>query len=409
MLRRTLGGDFYRGEDDDSSMLRRRRTLKMMTSSDDDDEENDSISSSTFWMKDAMNLSPEDTTTATDDFSVPSILEPGLAGFSVHPQLGFCAILASSFNNNDTKHQSFTYVVLSPQDTDRVQSPEALTMVQLAGGLDLGTAILPPDLVPRLVHEAFVMEQEEEEEEKSESDGSSSSVPSIDDLRPRVSLSSVLVEPNPDWCWKNDSSNASNNHHPDGSNSKNDQKKRNAERSAAIAKSAPQVLQAVQKLPGITDSCTLEDIINGMEEHGSPNDGSLSRDGFSQLLQTLRSKQDKVEEPRVSMKLQVSILSGDSISVKSISCSPLQGIGMSLRYKVPLELSEECWKNTNTNTSTDNNDEETKNCYCWNVVPHLQNMFPAFRPIQELQEDARIMDGFIPSMYQKAIQNDDKV
>ena len=36
--------------------------------------------------------------------------------------------------------------------------------------------------------------------------------------------------------------------------------------------------------------------------------------------------------------------------------------------------------------------------------------FPLFRPVRELYEDAKAMDGFIPSMYQKAkdLDNEDK-
>ena len=106
-------------------------------------------------MKDAMGSINEE-----EEFAIPT-LSSGIAGFSVDPQLGFCAVLASDSGNR------FTYTVVSPIDKARVSSPEALTLVQLAGGLDLGTAILPPDALARMTAE--------------EMDGTT-----IQDLRPRI-------------------------------------------------------------------------------------------------------------------------------------------------------------------------------------------------------------------------------
>jgi hypothetical protein len=69
----------------------------------------------------------------------------GLSGFSTDDELGFVAILTSA----DRKKSA--HVVVSPVDKQQVQSAEALCMVQLSGGMDLGTAVLPPDLLSQLV------------------------------------------------------------------------------------------------------------------------------------------------------------------------------------------------------------------------------------------------------------------
>jgi hypothetical protein len=314
-------------------------------------------------MKDAMGNTNEE----VEDASSPErplipTLSSGIAGFAVDPQLGFCAILASDSGNR------FTYTVVSPIDKARVSSPEALTLVQLAGGLDLGTAVLPPDALARLTAE--------------EMDGT------IQDLRPRISLLGVDCLPNMDTprsYTKQQSDNKI-----DVPNS--------PERDQAIQSNAPKVLAAVRNLPGLTDA-TLDGVVEGMQIHADVSGEITTSQSFSELLQTLRTKNTFMAPSKVKFELQVSIPSlqefgkGFRITEERIPAPIFEALGLSLRYKVPLVVSEECLAGEDSYDAS-----------------QILKRFSAFRPIRELYEDAKVMDRFIPGMYSKAnLDNEQKM
>jgi hypothetical protein len=322
----------------------------------------DQESSDRSWIKDAMGNTDEEVEDANspERQNLIPTLSSGIAGFSVDPQLGFCAVLASDSGNR------FTYTVVSPIDKARVSSPEALTLVQLAGGLDLGTAVLPPDALARLTAE--------------ERDGSTST---IQDLRLRISLLGVDCLPNMDAPRSSTKHQSSYNktdvpHSP--------------ERDQAIQFNAPKVLAPVKNLPGLTDA-TLDDVVEGMQIHADVSGEILTSLSFSELLQTLRTKNTFMAPSKVKFELQVSVISGDGITEERIPATTFEALGLSLRYKVPLVVSEECL------AGKDGYD-----------ASQILKRFSAFRPIRELYEDAKVMDGFIPSMYSKTtLDNEQKM
>jgi hypothetical protein len=309
-------------------------------------------------MKDAMGNTNEE----AEDASSPErplipTLSSGIAGFSVDPQLGFCVVLASDSGDR------FTYTVVSPIDKARVSSPEALTLVQLAGGLDLGTAILPPDTLARLTAE--------------EMDGT------IQDLRPRISLLGVDCLPNMD-APRSYTKQQSGDNKIDVPNS--------PERDQAIQSNAPKVLAAVRNLPGLTDA-TKEDVKEAMQIHANVSGEITTSQSFSELLQTLRNKNSYMPPSKVNFELQVSIISGDGITKERIPAPALEALGLSLRYKVPLVVSEECLAGEDSYDAS-----------------QILKRFSAFRPIRELYEDAKVMDRFIPGMFRKAnLDNEEKM
>ena len=319
-------------------------------------------------------------------------LQPGIAGFAVDPDLGCVSILVGGNdddqdkddNDNNKQQQRGQYwvpVVVSPVDKDRIKSPEALTCVQLAGGLDLGTAILPPDSLAKLVVDHKIDEH----------DGSDEAIEryTVNSLRSRISLSKVTMIPNPD---SNDESN-------DLSIKKKkniDEEEQNVpttpEREQSIQDTFPKVEKAVKSLPGLEESTT-DSVLKAMRCY-SDSKGMIDRKAFSSILDALRiSNTPSLTSPSPIFQLEVSIIDEDGISQVVVNTTnAMIGLGLAMRYKVIVQVEEK-----------DNHKQGE------NGVDALLERFPAFRPIQELNEDSKIMDGFIPSMYGKArLDNDMK-
>jgi len=286
--------------------------------------------------------------------------KPGISGFAVDPGRGFVAVMVGG--------DRAIYTVVSPRDKTDVRSAEALTLVQLSGGLDLGTPILPPDILARLV--ADEMETAD-----------------VREMRPKVKLLRVDVVPSPYY----------------GSFAEEDTKDTSSvtatpqstpERDANIESQAAKVLEAVNKLPGLNGEASLEQVEVGLRLHADES-GQLDRDGFMALLDTLRNEINVMEPSKVKFKLLVSVNDDDGGNERELEIaapSAVVAIGLALRYKVEVVVSEEC--------QVEGFD-----------VMEIPSRFPNFRPIQQLYEDAKIMDGFIPSMFSrhKAPDNDDKV
>jgi hypothetical protein len=325
-----------------------RQVTAIQAAKDADNDINDNHKKSDLsWLREAMDI--------------PSPLEPdglvlreakqGISGFAVDPLRGFVVVLVGGDRATDA--------VVSPQDKQQVRSAEALCLVQLAGGLDLGTPVLPPDLLARIVAE--------------ELDGD------IDarELRRKVKLRRVNVI----------------------ANQEEDTQKRESVvvppppqdstpgREAAIQEQAPKVMAAVKKLPGLGD-CTLEQVVEGMKAYADET-GQVNREGFGDLLHTLRSQINFMEPSKVKFVLVVEY-EGEELLIPSPSV--VAGVGLALRYKVDVVVDEDC--------QMDGFD-----------VVEIASRFPAFRPLKELEEDAKIMDGFIPAMFKEATapDNEDKM
>jgi len=303
------------------------------------------------WLRNAMDSSEA---LMEPDGLVVVETNPGISGFAVDPDRGFVVILVGGGDRA-------TYAVVSPRDTTSVRSAEALTLVQLSGGLDLGTPILPPDMLARLV--AVEME-----------------TANVRELRSQVKLLRADVTPNPDPPTeeKNKASAPPQSSAP--------------ERNASIKVQAPKVLEAVNELPGLNGEATLALVEEGLRMHSDAS-GKLDRDGFMGLLETLRNKLNTMELSKVQFHLVASLHNnGETKELEIKAPSAVVAVGLALRYKVDVVVSNEC--------QVEGFD-----------VLEIPSRFPNFRPIKQLYEDAKIMDGFIPSMFgkAKAPENDDKM
>ena len=229
--------------------LRQASSFSLGGSSDNADKDSTAEDNANLdWLRDAMNMpSPME-----PDGLVMVKAQPGVAGFAVDPDRGFVVVLVGDeASNNDDRA---TYAVISPKDKQRVRSPEALTLVQLAGGLDLGTPVLPPDILAKLVAD--------------EMNGEEVSSPAmVRDLRDKVKLRRVDVvahdgiaedETNLDDDEPTSSTAAT----PITLSSSS------PKRDAVIEEQSAKVTASVIRLPGLED-CTAEQVEQAMQARGS--------------------------------------------------------------------------------------------------------------------------------------------
>lgn len=362
------------GNDDEDNS----REKDIENQSDVDKQEND-IS----WLKNAMSKDIPSELLSTESNYSPKLpkFESGLAGFAVDPELGFVSILLGE----DPRPEKFTFAVMSPTDINNVSSAEALCLVQLAGGLDLGAAVLPPEALARIVSEAL---------EESEEDTEILPFDSVEALRSRVSLLGVIAKTNERYT-PNDSQESAKSKEYKKINRTTDVA-HSAIRDEAIRVSAPKILSAVKNLPGL-GKVTLSDILEALKLH-SDSDGNLNRDEFSQVLGTLRHQLSRtmIKDQKVKFQLTVSI-SSDKDDVSELKLLNIEdvpaflAVALSLRYKVKISVPDDC-------LSQQDNDQ------------NVMDRFPAFKPIQELVKDAQSISGSISSMFfkQSAPNNDDK-
>jgi hypothetical protein len=330
-------------------------------------------------MKEAMGTDSEDDQALTPKDQDPLPLQSGISGFAVDEELGFvCVLSPDDAEEDDTisaNNEKFVYAVVSPTDKNKLSSAEGLCLVQLAGGLDLGAAVFPPETLARLV----AAELDEEEI-------------NVEELRSKVNLLGVTVLKNDRYAPKKDT------------NEKDEmgggETESSPERDAKIEEASPGMLPAVRNLPGLAE-ITLEQIVAAMKRHADAN-GKLDREGFSELLGTLRggNASNRIDDQKVKFRITAILKDDDNSSSPSklvdVDQVPaFQAIALSLRYKVKVTVSEDCF-------DYDDDDE--------GVAGGVLSRFPAFKPSQELVEDAQVMDGFISSMFFKKNppKNDDK-
>lgn len=297
------------------------------------------------WLDDAMGEFKEE---ETGQRSIS--LTSGIAGFSIDPDVGFVAILA----NNDKR---WTPVLISTVDKDRVKSPEALTCVQLAGGLDLGTAVFPPDQLAKLVAEG--------DNDK------------VQHLRRRVSLSKVLAVPSIEFSEGDDDNNGL----TDVTNNST-QLSSTPERDQMIKYGQNKVFKAIQSLPGLND-VTLDQVFAAMQMHAN-DEGNVDREAFSNILEYLRNPPSLSSSSlsKVKFELLVNILNDDGVKQKTVfTDDAMVALGLSMRYKVKVDTSDDCQL-----------EEESA----------LLERFPVFQSKYELYEEAKLIEGFIPNTFNKA-------
>ena len=342
-----------------------------------------------------------------------------LVGFAVDPAVGFCAILV--VDDGDNARGGFFPVVISTRDRDQLTSPEALTLVQLAGGLDLGTPILPPDLLAKLV-------TEEEENEDGEDDDTIPAVVAAvaaATVGQRITLTSIEIVLDPTPPTNDDTSNTKGEHEDNDDDDDDDDDDTNvkscssasssSERDTAIRDLLPRLRVAIQGLPGITASCLDETQIETAMQRYADGAGKVNRDAFTKILDMIRRNDPQgggnttPNTSRVTFRLTATIISGTSLrTVQFNTNNAMYAIGLSLRYTIPIQA--KLLPAAAATTSFEEKDAVSSTSSLVSPIDMILEKFPAYRPIYELYEDAKVMDGFIPSMFQqtKKIDNDMK-
>jgi hypothetical protein len=295
------------------------------------------------WLREAMASSD-----AIDPDGVVFVdSKPGISGFAVDNKLGFVVVMVGG--------DRATYAVVSPKDKKQVRSAEALCLVQLAGGLDLGTPVLPPDILARLVADETGQSARElrQQVKLKRVDVLANEMEKVEEEKPETPPAIEMTE----------------------------------ERQANIEVQAPKVFAAINKLSGLTDA-TLEQVVEAMKLFADES-GKLDRPAFTSLLDSIRRALNETKPSKVKFMLTVAL---NDMELKIPAPSPVVAVGLALRYNVDVVVSKEC------------------QIEGFDIV-EISSRFPAFRPIKELEEDARIMDGFIPSMFNEATapKNDDKM
>jgi hypothetical protein len=273
-------------------------------------------------------------------------LQPGLSGFSIHEDLGFVAIFTDSDGTRST------YAAISPLDKYQVQSSEAFCLIQLAGGMDLGTSIFPPHYL-----EQFVAEELESE---------ISSV--FETIRPlsiraipnRYALTQVSVKYNTTIL-------------------PNQVEESSSEQNEKLENTVTQFLISTKNLPGISH-CTRDEVLRAIKLHTN-GDRELDRIAFLAVLDTLRRNSCPKESSRVAFEITVDIYGPQDHPIVIEVTSAFHAIAIALRYNREIKVSRDIFFELNP-----------KDVY---------SRFPKFRNLEEFKEDARIMKQQIPNMYAK--------
>lgn len=291
-----------------------------------------------------------------------SPLREGLAGFAVDPARGFGAVLVSPGEEGGGSGGSrAVFAVVSPRDRTTIMSAEALTLIQLAGGIDVAAAVFPPDALKRA---AFYDEDDEEAEEGGERKGVA-----------RATLVGVEVVLS----------------RTDGGNDGGDVEEAfelppsSPEREAKLSADAPRLLTASRNLPGLAGA-TEADVLAALRIHAD-SEGILDRGAFSEVLDSLRrSLAGEGEDSGVAFVATVAVArdGGAALSTRTVELPAFTALALSMRHKVAVTVSEECAESS-----------------VGFGVDELQERFPAFRPMEELEEDAKAVDGFVPEMFFK--------
>ena len=395
----------------------------------DKDNDNNDVSSDLSWMERAMGTTDRnDESDDNNNDKSTAIIPPGLIGFAVHPKLGFVALIAASDDDHRSdadneancdsvtasKNKRIGYVIISPKDTEYVRSAEGLTLVQLVGGLDLGLAILPPD---KLMNIFFDGDDDNTDDNIGGSSLSSSSSSSPSSSSPRMGLrlerleiiQPSLVASTTDPSTTGDNSNGNPGVGLDSTVKNEASDSESKIRDSNILLNAPAVFSAVQSMPdhalSALSGVDLDDIISAMGTHANGNGKLTNPKSFRDLLDTLRDDERSGgrnnSKVRSSFRLTASVpIDGDDEWRDTITVEikdAFVAIAISIRYGVTVEASTGFLDGVTTVTIKE---EGRENEYL--DASNLDLFFPAFRPLKQLYEDAKVMDGFVPGMFLRA-------
>ena len=193
-------------------------------------------------------------------------------------------------------------VVVSCQDTDVVRSPEALTLLQLIQGIDMGTPLLPPDALQKAYGEA----------------GS-------------VALTEVRVYP-PENAggWGRGAARGGDADLTSGRALDISSDEQMAQREEAIRDRAPDLVKALQTLNVEIDVDRAVDLLRTY----ASEDGSLDRAGFSDALAAARVPVN-LKPPDQSPTFSLVAVTGESVG-KEANVSAFVGLSLHLRHRVPI-------------------------------------------------------------------------
>lgn len=316
-------------------------------------------------------------------------LEPGLAGFAVDPALGFVAVLAEGYgdggdgdgdgNGAGAAFRRWTYAVASPTDRERVGSAEALTLVQLAGGIDVGAAVLPPGALLAAVRD----ELGDEEDGEDAGDG------------PVVAARLVGIravpggEPGPGPGPGRGGQGQPPQPFPSPPPS-------SAERDGRIASDAPRLLESIRNLPGLAGVTTAA-VGDAMLLHADEA-GGVGREEFAAVLAELRSGKagtagggSRGVPPGAAFELRAETRrEGGAVGpvVRWRATGGFQALGLALRYRVPIEVDGDCFEGGGGRDGGGTTTTTEPVAAHGTGTAELLERFPAFRSRRTLREDA---------------------
>jgi hypothetical protein len=228
-----------------------------------------------------------------------SMVESPIAGASVSKD-GFVVFLSYQEQGRYFEQDKLIPLVISPVDTEKVQSPEALTFLQLLQGIDMATPLLPPDALKR---------QYEEEGE--------------------VALSEVHMYPPQDARGTSERG-------PDSQldtdrvlELSGEQQER---RETKIQEKAPDLVKALKTLNLDVD---LDRAVSLLRSHAS-EDGDLDRNAFSTVLAAARVPVNI--QPAGSLPIFTLVALTENSVGREVNVSAFVGLSLHLRHKVPLVI-----------------------------------------------------------------------
>lgn len=276
------------------------------------------------WLKDAM--------------STPSALTFPIHGVTVSPE-GFRVLLTSPGRDRAAP------LVVSSADTDRVQSPKVLTLMQLMSGIDMATPVFPVDVLD----EAFGAKAEGRGHEWP-SDG--------------WALAEVRVAPS------GGDSGGGGGDDSDTTNFRDLLSQDAGEPSKRVlADKAPKLLAALRPLlPGALD---VEQVIDLLRSHGDA-DGNLSREGFSAILAALKNGGGAASQTKTERLATWTLVAAGTTGITA-DVDGFTAMACVARYKAPLVVQGALFSAGNGISIG---------------ADEVLSTFPSIRTVEELREEA---------------------
>ena len=295
--------------------------------------------------------------------SLMRMVESPIAGASVSPD-GFVVMLSYVASGRFFEQDKMIPVVISPEDTEVVKSPEALTFLQLLQGIDMATPILPPD----------ALEKEYGEE--------------------GIELAEVHVYP-PAADHLHSARASSADHFPSSVlELSEDQKVR---REARIQQRAPDLVKALGTL---NVEVSEERAIELLRAHASV-EGDLDRSAFSTVAAAARVNKNSRPQVRLPTFTLVGVTQ-NSVG-KEVNVSAFVGLGLHLRHKVPLIIKGRRAAPTDENVDVVKMEMDAEAWEQFSVdAQDVRNMLPEWHSLEQIAEEGEARDKRTSEMLKEA-------